>query len=210
MRRVQRGAVRSPPLLDHPTRDRCYRAAPPAPSPGGRGPESARPPARSALAHSDSWACPRPTARPPWGGRRLIGRMCVRISRPADPHTASRSAGRCPAAGKVPCIRREPGIHPTGRVLDVGRQHAAGPAPLNPVMVRAIERHPLTHRRLPRPPCPVRALPPCDMLDPTHGQPPPQGLITDRDPVALGPRLRPPTSAQHLPAAAPTASAPWP
>ena len=32
---------------------------------------------------------------------------------------------------------------------------------------------------------PVQALPPCDMIDPSLSQPPPQGLIPDRDPVTL-------------------------
>jgi hypothetical protein len=36
-------------------------------------------------------------------------------------------------------IRIEPGIQPTGRVINIGYQHTARTTPLEPVMVRAVE-----------------------------------------------------------------------
>lgn len=53
-------------------------------------------------------------------------------------------------------IRIEPGIHQTARIVDVGHQHAARPAPLEPVMVRAIQLNECPYVSFLHSPHPVR------------------------------------------------------
>ena len=97
-------------------------------------------------------------------GRRLIGRMLVRVDGQRNPillHVALEAVHR----RDRPFILVEPGKHPAARIVDVGHQHAAGPAPLEPVMVRAIQLDQFPHMGFPLPPRPMRALPPREMLD---------------------------------------------
>ena len=86
-------------------------------------------------------------------------------------------------------VRIDPGTPPAVRIVNVGHQHTAGPAPLEPVMVGAIQLEECPHVSSALPPRPMGPRPPCDIHDPARPQPPSQGLVAERDPVALGQRL---------------------
>ena len=120
-------------------------------------------------------------------GGRLVGGMLVRIDGerdPVPPHVAPKALHR----REGPFIVVEAGKHPTARVVDVGHQHTSRAAPLEPVMMGAIQLDQLPHRGLPRPPHPMWPLPPREMIDPSRPQP--QGLVAERDPLLLRQLLR--------------------
>jgi len=185
IRRVQRGDAREPHLLDHPILKGLKEPLHPPLGLGGVGREqldsqlAQRPPTLTRgldpgqlLVHGE------------WG-RRVIGRMFVRVDGQRNPipsHVAREAVQR----GDRPFLRVEPGKHSAARIVDVRHQHATRPAPLEPVMVRAIELHQFAHLRLPLPPRPVWALPPHEMTDPALPPPPPQGLVAEREPMPLG------------------------
>ena len=122
-------------------------------------------------------------------GRRFVGRMLVRVDGQGEaipPHIASEAL----QGGHRAFILVEPGPHPTGGIVDIGQQDAAGAAPLEPVMVRAVQLHQFAHVGLARPPRPMRALAPPEVLHPLRQEPAPQRLRAHRDPVPLGQLLR--------------------
>ena len=128
--RLQRGNVREPHLLDHPILKGLKE---PLHSPLGL-----RRVGRDQLDSQLTQCASKLTrGRHPGqlllhGGRsqRLIGRMLVRIDGQRNsialhiPHEAVHRRDR-------PFVLIESGIHSTGRIIDVGHQHTAGPRPSN-------------------------------------------------------------------------------
>ena len=98
-------------------------------------------------------------------GRRLIGRMLVRVDGQRNPllrHRALEAVQRRDGA----FVRIESGQDPAARIVDVGHQHPVGAPALQPVMVRAIQLDEFPHVGFPLPPRPMRAPPPREMLAP--------------------------------------------
>ena len=199
IRCLQRGHVREPHLFDHPILKGLKEPLHPPFRLGRvgrdqRNPQFAqRPPKLTRRVHSRELFV--------HGGRdwRLIGGMLVRVDGPRNPrlqHGAREAIHR----GNRAFVRIEPSIHPTGRIIDVGHQHATGAAPLEPVMMRPIALHQFPPMCLSLPPGPMRARPPLEVRHPCRQEPAPQGFVAERDPLALGQLLcrqnvnRPPPS----------------
>ena len=191
IRRLQRGDVREPHLLDHPILNGLKAPLHPPLRLGRVGrdplhPQFAQRP--STLARGRD-----PCQLLVHGGRdrRLIGGMLVRVDGQRNPllhHVAREAIHRWDRA----FVLVEPGQDPTGRIIDVRHQDAARPPALQPVVVRPIQLHQLPHMGSSFPPRPVRARPPREGCHALCQEPAPQGFVAARDPLALGQLLRRP------------------
>ena len=114
---------------------------------------------------ADRWA----TVSSPGGPvRRVL--VSVRTQRHAiAPHIPPEAVH----GGHGPLILVKPRQDPTTRIVNVGHQHTAGPAVLEPRMVGAIQLQQRADMRLTGSPGSVRALASDEMLDPLLPQPPP-------------------------------------
>ena len=154
IRRVQRRDVGEPHLLGHPILKGFKEPLHPPLGLGGVGRDQldsqlAQRPPKLTRGHDPGQLL----VHRGWG-RRLIGRMFVRVDGQRNPipsHVAREAVQR----RERPFIRVEPGKHSAARIVDVRHQHTTRPAPLEPVMVRTIYLHHLTTVCFAWPPPPV-------------------------------------------------------
>src|SRR5574339_937259 len=87
--------------------------------------------------------------------------------------------------GPGPFILIKPGKDPTAGIVDVGHQDTLRAAPLEPIMMGAIELHKFPHVSPPRPPGAVRPFASPKMRHASLPQPEPERLRAQRNPVPL-------------------------
>jgi hypothetical protein len=86
-------------------------------------------------------------------------------------------------AGPRRFFLRKPRPHPVGRVIHHHHQHAFGPPPFKPVVVRAVQLYHRPETRLALPPLPVLLLPAAHAQLPLGQQPPPHRVVIHLEPL---------------------------